>query len=205
MLTIIVAMLLWNWKLLLASSIGLGTMVSAYSMQKWDWQKHWSEFSQLLHSPNRRLVVAVLSGAISTLCTYTAISVWIGTKNPWIATGAILQGTGTLLTLILLIWLIVNNNNNQDQNQLDQLLINLTEPDSLKRLIAIRQLTKLASRPSVSTKEQQNVVDCLQILLTQEEDSLIRDAAFDSLQMLDSINATPLKPIAIKAKHLNKC
>ncbi len=206
-LTIVIAMLLWNWKLLFASSIGIGAMVSAYSMQKWNWQKHWSKYSQFFHRENRRLVVAVVSGGIATLSSYIAVSVWVGSKNPWIATGAILQGMGTLLTLILLVWLITNINDNQQQNHLDQLLVNLTESDPLKRLVAIRQLTKLVKSSDVDASERQCVAECLQLLLIQEEESLIRDAAFDSLQALESKhfynlgNPTLLKPLAVKAKQ----
>ncbi|NJL64956.1 MAG: armadillo-type fold-containing protein [Methylacidiphilales bacterium] len=202
-LTVIVAMLLWDWKLLLASGIGIGSMASVYSMQKWNWQKYWSDLSQFVRSPNRRFAVAVLSGAITTLSTYMAIAVWIGSKNPWIATGAILQGTGTLLILILLIGLIFNSQDNKDQNQIDQLLIKLTDSDPLKRLIAVRQLTKLVTTPHINASEQQSITECLQLLLTQEQETLIRDAAFESLQRIDAANPEPkpLKPLKIKIKQ----
>jgi hypothetical protein len=202
-LTVIVAMLLWDWKLLLASGIGIGAMASVYSMQQWDWQKYWSDLSQFVRSPNRRFAVAVLSGAIAALSTYMAIAVWIGSKNPWVATGAILQGMGTLITLILLIGLILNSQETKDQNQIDQLLIKLTDSDPLKRLIAVRQLTKLVANPYINASEQQSVMECLQLLLTQEEETLVRDAAFDSLQIIDAANPkpTPLKPLKIKIKQ----
>jgi hypothetical protein len=209
-LTIVVAMLLWNPKLLFASSIGIGAMVSAYSMQKWNWQKYWSELSQFFHQENRRLVVAVLSGGIATLSSYIAASVWVGSQNPWIATGAILQGVGTLLILILLVWLITNINDNQQENHLDQLIVNLTESDPLKRKVAIRQLTKLVKSSDIDTSERQNVAECLQLLLTQEEESLIRDAAFDCLQALQSQqmhdlrSVTPLKPLTVKLKQVSR-
>ncbi|MEA5572726.1 armadillo-type fold-containing protein [Calothrix sp. UHCC 0171] len=201
-LTVVVAMLVWDWKLLLASSIGIGAMTLAYSMQKWNWQKYWFELSKLLHSPNRRLTVAVLSGGIAALSTYMAIAVWMGSKNPWIATGAILQGIGTLITLILLIGIIINSQDNKDQNQIDKLLRNLTESDPLKRLIAVRQLTKLATSSRINISEQQNITECLQLLLTQEKETLIRDATFESLQILDTANQkpTPLKPLKIRVK-----
>lgn len=207
-LTIVVAMLLWNWKLLFASSIGIGAMVTAYSMQKWNWQKYWSELSQFFHQENRRLVIAVLSGGIATISSYIAASVWVGSKNPWIATGAILQGMGTLLILILLVWLITNINDNQQQNHFDQLLVNLTKSDPLKRLVALRQLTKLVKSSNVDASVRQSVPECLQLLLTQEKESLIRDAAFDCLQALqsqqmhDSRSVTPLKPLAVKVKQV---
>jgi uncharacterized membrane protein (DUF485 family) len=207
-LTIVVAMLLWNWKLLFASSIGIGAMVSTYSMQKWNWEKHWLELSQFFHHKNRRLAVAVFGGAIATLSSYVAASVWVGSNNPWIATGAILQGIGTLLVLILLVWLITNINDKQQQNHFDQLLFNLTESDPLKRLVAIRQLTKLVKNSGVDESERQSVAECLQLLLTKEEESVIRDAAFDSLEALqsqpmhDSLSATPLKPLGVKIKQV---
>lgn len=208
-LTIVVAMLLWNWKLLFASSIGIGAMVSVYSMQKWNWQKHWSELSQFFHQENRRLVVAVLSGGIATLSSYIAASVWVGSQNPWIAAGAILQGVGTLLILILLVWLITNIHDNQQLGDFDQLLVNLTESDPLKRKVAIWQLTKLVKSSDVDASVRKSVRECLQLLLTQEEESLIRDAAFDCLQILqsqsqqmhDSRSVTPLKPLTVKLKQ----
>ncbi|MBF2065609.1 MAG: armadillo-type fold-containing protein [Calothrix sp. C42_A2020_038] len=205
-LTVVVAMLLWNWKLLLAGSIGIGTMVSAYSMQKRDLSNYWLKLSHFFDTHNRRLLIAVLSGSIATLTSYTAIAVFLSSKNPWIATGALVQGTGTLLTLILLVWLITTINENKEQNQIDQLLVNLTQPDPLKRLITLRQLTKLVSRSGVDVSERQTVINCLQLLLTQEEETLVRDAAFDSLQTIERFtisegSTTPLKPLGIKVKQ----
>jgi hypothetical protein len=206
-LTIVLAMLLWNWKLLLATSIGIGTMVSAYSLQKRDLSKYWSQLSHFFDKHNRRLLVAVFSGAVATLTSYTAIAVFLSSKNPWIATGALIQGAGTLLTLILLVWLITTINDNREQGQIDQLLQKLTDSDSLKRLVALRQLTKLVTRFEVDASERQTIIDCLQLLLTNEQETLVRDTAFDSLQTIERLNvsgsdgAVPLKPLGVKVKH----
>ncbi len=210
-LTIVLAMLLWNWKLLFATSIGVGTMVSAYSLQKRDLSKYWLELSKFFDKHNRRLLIAVISGGIATFTSYTAISVFLGSKNPWIATGALIQGAGTLLTIILLVWLITTISDNKEQNQIDRLLENLTQFDPLKRLIALRQLTKLATRFDIDVSERQAIVDCLQLLLTTEEEALIRDTAFDSLQAIEQLQASqktsgnggaiPLKPLGVKVKQ----
>jgi hypothetical protein len=204
-LTIVVAMLLWNWKLLFALLIGVSTMVSAYSIQKRDLSKYWLQLSQFFDKHNRRLLIAVLSGGIATLTSYTAIAVWIGSKNPWIATGALMQGAVTLLTLMLLVWLITSINDNK-QGKIDELLVSLTQSDPLKRLVALRQLTKLVVRSEVDVSDRQSVVDCLHLLLTTEKETLIRDAAFDSLQQIERLEissdgATPLKPLFVKAKQ----
>jgi hypothetical protein len=206
-LTIVLAMLLWNWKLLLATSIGVSTMVSAYSLQKRDLSKYWLQLSQFFDKHNRRLLIAVLSGAIATVTSYTAIAVFLSSKNPWIATGALMQGAGTLLTLILLVWLITTINGNREQTRIDELLQNLTESEPLKRLIALRQLTKLVTRFDIDVRERKAVIDCLQLLLTTEEETLIRDTAFDSLQAIERLEASgsgdaiPLKPLGVKVKQ----
>lgn len=205
-LTIIVAMLLWNWKLLLALLIGIGVMLSVYSMQKWDWQKRWSQMQEFVNAPNRQLILAVSSGGIATFTTYIAAAIWFDSNSPWIAAGVIFQGLGTLLTLILLVSQIVNFYGIRQEDQCDRLLDNLTQTDPLKRLVAVRQLTKLVSRKRVDAGIKQNVIECLQLLLTQEKEGVIREAAFASLQALDSAQLPPVNtsgifiPVSAKVK-----
>lgn len=214
-LTIVVAMFLWNWMLLLALSIGVGIMVLVYSMQEWDWQLHWSTIRKFLNSSNRRLALAVISGGLATVTTYMAAAIWVDSHSSWIAAGAIVQGMGTLLTLILLVWQIVNFYENREEDHLEQLLVNLTEKDPLKRMIALRQLTKVISRKRVDSSVQQDVVECLQLLLSREEEVAIREAAFKSLQACDDLRsvgdhrlqvlppktATTFTPVSAKVKH----
>ncbi len=196
LLTIIVAMLLWSWQLLLALVIGIGIMVFTYSIQKWNWQLRWLEIQRLISSTNSRLACAVASGGIATVITYMASAIWVDSPSPWLAAGAIVQGMGTLLTLILLVWQIVSFHGNQEENYLDQLLNNLTEKEPLKRLIALRQLNRLINRERVDTAIQKDVVECLQVLLSQEKEVMIREAALDCLQKLDGLQV--LKPINAK-------
>ncbi|MFQ4145962.1 armadillo-type fold-containing protein [Chlorogloeopsis sp. ULAP02] len=197
-LTIAIAMLLWNWKLLLASSVGVGIMILTYSIQGWNWQLRWSEIRKFLNSPSHRLAIAVSSGGIACVSTYMAAAIWFDAKSPWIATGLIVQGLGTLLTLILVLWQIVNFYGFQEENQLDRLVENLTEKDPLKRLVAVRQITKLFTRKRVDFCEQQNITECLQLLLRQEEEPAIREAIFQSLQALEQLQILSPTTTAIK-------
>jgi len=195
-LTIVVAMLLWNWKLLLALIVGVGVMLLVYSMQQWNWQLHLSRVWRLLNSPNSRFTLAVGSGGIATVSTYMAAAIWVESKSSWIATGAIFQGLATLLTLILLSWQILTFYGRQEQNNLDELLVNLTVEDPLKRLITIRQITKIITNHNIDHKMQQEVIECLQLLLSQEQETVIKDAVLDSLQALDRLQ--PLASRQIK-------
>lgn len=205
-LTIVVAMLLWNWKLLLSLGIGIGVMVLAYSMQKWDWQRRLFDIRRFLNGSNRRLALAVGMGGITTVSTYIAAAIWVDSNSPWIAVGVIVQGVGMLLTLVLLVWQIFSLSGSREEDHIDQLLVNLTETDPLKRLLAVRQLTKFITRKRVDASVQQDVVECLRLLLSREEEAVIREAAFNSLQSLDRLHLLPssaavtFTPVPTKAK-----
>lgn len=205
LLTLLVAMLLWNWKLLLALLVGISIMLMVYSMPKWNWRSHWREIQQFLDSPNRQLILAVGSGGIATLITYMAAAIWVESPSHWLAAGVIVQGCGTLLTLILLVWQIVNFHSHREDNKLEKLLLDLTAKDPIKRLITVRQLTKILNRQNIDPELQQDILQCLHLLLSQEEEVAIREAAFASLQNFErsQLPSTPLPnlmPLTTKVK-----
>ncbi len=209
-LTIIVGMLLWNPKLLFASGSGIFVMLLVYSMPQWDWSKFLDRLRNYLQTTNGRLVLSVTSGAIACLGTYTAVTIWADAPNVWIGAGAIVQGIATLLVLILLARLLISLHGNQE-DKLDRLLENLTDADPLKRLISVRQLTKLATQ-QLEPDANKCIIECLQLLLTNESEATIRDAAFDSLQALEPAekllpqsNPTTLVPFSVKAKNRVSC
>jgi hypothetical protein len=186
-LTIIVAMLFWNWKLLLALAVGIGVMLIAYAIPQVKWQISWLEIRKFLNSPNSRLTLAVTSGAIATFMTYMTAAIWVDAPSSWMAVSVVIQGFGTLLTLILLVWQIFSFYEHQEEDYLEQLFHNLTATDSLKRLLAVRQLTKFITGKQVEASVKQNVVECLQLLLSKEEEIVIREAVFNSLKTLDGL------------------
>lgn len=186
-LTIVVTMLFWNWKLLLALAVGILVMLVAYSIPKWNWQLSWLEIGRFLNSANSRLALAVTSGGIATVISYIAAEIWVDSPSHWLAVATIVQGVGTLLTLVLLVWQIFSLQGNREEEYFEQLLNNLTATDSLKRLIAVRQLAKFSTRKQVNPSVQKEVVECLGLLLSREEEAVIREAALNSLQTLDGL------------------
>lgn len=209
-LTIVVAMLLWNPKLLFASGSGIFVMLLVYSMPQWDWSNFWYKLRNYLQTTNGRLVLSVTSGAIACLGTYTAVTIWADAPNVWIGAGAIVQGMATVLVLILLARLLINLHGNQE-DKLERSALNLTDIDPLKRLIGVRQLTKLATQ-QLEPDAKKCIIECLQLLLTNESEATIRDAAFDSLQALEPVeklipksNPTTLVPFSVKAKNRVSC
>ena len=205
-LTVVVAMWLWNWKLLLASGIAVGTMMLVYSMQEWDWQQFWCEIRKFALSPNRRLALAVISGGIAAVSTYMAFSIWVDSDSQWIAVGAILQGLGTLLILILLVWQIIALYGDREDDYIEQLLIQLTDSNPLKRLIAVRRLDKVVRSNHVNPVVKKNVAQHFGLLLSQESETVIQEAVIDCLQTLEKLpklSAPKVKkivPVNVKIK-----
>ncbi len=196
-LTVAVAMLFWDWRLLLATVMGLAVMILVYWMPNWDWQVHWADIRRFLNSSHSQLTLAAGSGGIATFITYMAASIWIDSDSPWITAGAILQGLGTLTTLIVLVWQIFSWQVSQEETLLDQLLIDLTHADPLKRLIAVRRMTRLVTRTRFDSAHPRTVAESLQLLLNREQEAIIREAVFDSLQALDRVQQlSPSAPLS---------
>lgn len=209
-LTIVVAMLLWNPKLLFASGSGILVMLLVYSMPQWDWSNFVDNLRNYLQTTSGRIVLSVTSGAIACLGTYTGVTIWADAPNVWIGGGAIVQGIATVLVLILLARMLISLHQDRE-DKLERSLDNLTDTDPLKRLIGVRQLTKLAT-DQLEPEEKKYVIECLQLLLTNESEAKIRDAAFDSLQALEPAekllpksNRATLIPISVKAKDRVSC
>lgn len=210
-LTIVVAMLLWNPKLLFAMGVGIFVMLLVHSMPKWNWSQFWCRIRNFLQTTNGRLVLSVTSGAIACLGTYTAAMIWVNANNALIAAGVIAQGLATVMILILLASLPIALYGNQKQDNLELLLDNLIDTDPLKRLVGIRKLTLLATRQQLEPDTKQYIIECLQLLLRKESEVAIRDAAFDSLQALEPAqkpvpkSTETLVPFSIKAKNRVSC
>jgi hypothetical protein len=209
-LTIVVAMLLWNPKLLFSCAVGVFVMLLAYSMPQWNWSQFWCRIRNFLQTTNGRLVLSVTSGAVACLGTYTAAMIWVNANNSWVAAAAIAQGLATVIILILLASLPIALYGNQKQDNLDRLLDYLIDTDPLKRLIGVRKLTLLATRQQLQSDTKQYIIECLQLLLTKESETAIRDAAFDSLQALEPAQIVPkstetLVPFSVKTKNRVSC
>jgi len=185
-LTSVVAMFLWNWKLLLATSAGVLVMLLVYLMQEWDWQLYWSNLRQFFFGSNRQLTIAIGSGGIATLGIYMALAIFVNGDSSWITASTILQGLGTLTILILLVWQIISHQGSPDETKLEQMLRELTNTDPLKRLLAVRQLTSWGVEYRLRLSEKRQVSDCFRLMLSRESESIIRDAILDALPALDN-------------------
>jgi hypothetical protein len=193
----LVLLLFWNWQLLLATVAGIGIMVAVYALQGTNWQKYGLTLQRWLKSPQRPFTVAVGSGGLAALLTYMAAAIWSHAENRWLAAGAILQGIATLLTLTLLGWQLIARQDRNDERLFNLYLADLTDSDSLKRLIAIRQLTHLATKYRFDEGWRSQVKEYFSMMLAQEKHAIARDALLDSLHRLGELpqDSTPPQPL----------
>jgi hypothetical protein len=210
-LAVIAALLIWNWKLLLATGTGVLVMLGVYLMQQFDWKKiPRSDLRKFFTSATGQLTLAVGSGGLATLSSYLAISICVDSESSWIAAGAIVQGLGTMAVLVLLVWQTVGRQTSGDESKLNQLVTNLIDADPLSRLIAVRQLTHLVSRDPFYQTHRQTTLDYFRLMLSSEQEPVVREAVLEGLQALDypkplNIGAQPLsipagkKRTAVKA------
>lgn len=205
---LIFALLWWmNWKLFLATTVGISLMSLSYLVQNSHWQRYCQKWRNFLVGSNRQLVLTVAAGASGAFCTYLAASVWADAENQWLATGSILQGFTSLTTLAILLWSLWGNKNHAIENKLDQLLADLSHSDRLKRLVAIRQLTRLLLRNRLSSEHYCQTIEYFHLMLSDPQPPAINNALLESLNLLGaertSENSSAVK-IPLQLRHSRK-
>ena len=155
-------------------------MLVVYTFKKQHWQKFYRRWQGLFTGYNRRLAFAVGTGSMAAFVTYMTASIWADSENRWLATGSILQGLGTLTILFLLGWHI--SRDRFSETKFEKLLLELTAVDPLKRLIAIRQLTRLAKQNRLSREQNLQLVEYFHLMLSQPQEAIISEALLDSLE-----------------------
>lgn len=193
----LMAMLLWNWKLVLATLIGVAVMLAAYFLQQWDSKSFIRQWRRFFSGPNRYIAVAGVTGGMAAFSTYMAVSIWVesqsaGLSGRWLATGMILQGLGTLATLVLLGWHFLHRQVTQSRDNFHKLLADLGDTDPLKRTIAVRLLTVSLREHQYQPSEERAIIDCFRLMLNRETEPTVKDALLDALSK--ATNTNPLAP-----------
>ena len=189
-MAVMAVLLVWHWKLLVALGIGLLIMLLTHALQAGNWQIPWAELRRRLGGTKQRFGLAVASGGIATLSTYISMAIWSEAESFWIATGAICQGLGTLIVLVLLLGHLLDHHRESTNTRFDQLVSDLTDQDALKRLIAVRQLTQAVTAPGADRAQRRSVVDYLRLVLSRESEPVVRNAVLASLQALGKAHRT---------------
>ena len=190
-LTLLIA---WNWQLVLATAIGIGSMTLAYWLLVGNWQIHWNHCQRFFQSYQGKFSLAVGSGVFAAINTYIATTIYSEAENRWLAVGNIFQGLTSLLTFLLLAWFFVSRGNRHSESEFERLLTGLTSENDLKRLMAVRQLTHFAQRHQFSVNYQEQLNEYFRVMLVRETEPSIQEALLDSLQRFGAIPADYRSP-----------
>ena len=200
----IFALLWWmNWKLFLATSVGIAAMSACYLSQNSHWQNYCQRWRKFFVGSNRQLTLAVGTGGSAAFCTYLAASVWTDADNQWLATGSILQGIISLTTLVFLLWSIRGKKDSSLEDKLDRLLLDLSDRDRLKRLVAIRQLTRFLISNRLSAEHYSQSIEYYRLMLSEPQPAVIKDALLESLNILggEQLQQPAALKIPLQLKH----
>jgi hypothetical protein len=178
-------------RLVLSLGAGVTMMALVYLSQDGHWKLPEAKLEKLWETVNQPLVLSAAGGAAAMLGTYLAASMWAEATSPAVATGAVLQGFGTLVTLLLLSGNWVGRRQQQARADYAQALQDLTASDALKRLIAVRQLGNVATEQPNRIAE---ISDYCYLLLQREPEATVRDAAMDVLQQIGQQLGQPPLP-----------
>ncbi|WP_017663061.1 hypothetical protein [Baaleninema simplex] len=186
-------MLVWNWKLFLATGIGMSVTVGAYLLSQSSWTVRWADVRRWLSDLNRPITVAVVGGGLSTVSTYMAAEIWATAENRWMAGGSILQGLATLGILLLLTWQTLSRVLGREGVNVNATLDRLSENDPLKQLVALRQLERWVTGGTVDVGERRTIGECCRVLLSRQLEPVVREAALETLSAVNA-QAAPSLP-----------
>lgn len=175
-------LLLWqtDGPLMVATLSGMGTI---FLLSRWQrrlltlWQDLRQQVHQWLYHP---FAFTVAGGLLACLGTYTLLHIAQHTADPWLVVALVILGI-LLVGVIALLGTIIGQLQQQHQSQqVSQWFADLTHPQPLHRLVAIRQLARLPQ-----TTDRRQVQEALYLLLGQETDAIVRRAALEVLDRLD--------------------
>ncbi|WP_228015122.1 hypothetical protein [Synechocystis salina] len=133
-----------------------------------------------------------------------ATMVWSEVENPWLATGIILQGLGSLATVGLLLWqrqkVTAPKSLTAPLSDFDRCLHYLAHGDRLQKLIALRQLQQWWNQPGPDSPNQRELTLYLQTFLDVEQDPALQRAA---LHLLQQCRQSPIRqePLSIPQRQ----
>ncbi|GAB4241040.1 MAG: hypothetical protein Kow00121_67300 [Elainellaceae cyanobacterium] len=196
MLAVLVLLWVWNWQLVLSGGAGLAMLVFIYLAQQGQWQFPKVNWHKLWSRSNRPLTLALVAGTVTSFSIYLTLAIWLETDGSWLSIAIILEGLGILVILALLGWQLIekywgDRTESNPDPQGNQLLTDLSDPDPLKRLIAVRRITDWVTKlsptqnlPSNSPLSPAHLADCFRLMLNRETEPALCRALLESLQTL---------------------
>ena len=179
-------MLAWDPKLVAATLTGMGLMGVVYWVQTDKCQSYWLYCYDFSKTFQGKLAIAVISGGFGAIGSYIALDIWSNAQNRWLATGLILQGLGTFVTLGLLSWQLFNIPRKKQENQYQEWVSQLTDVNVLKRLIAVENLFNLIEKKQLTPIQAKQIRGYFRLMLNQETEVIVSQVVLQCCQLLNN-------------------
>ncbi len=202
---LILALMLWNWVLTLSGAIAFAVGVTVYLAQERRLNLKWFHQSRVWKH-HRSLWVALLAGMGGFGAACGMIHIWQEAPLPWVATLVLLQVSGTLAVLSILIWDKTQRSGQAVQSPRENpvaktparpfqdLLNDLTHANAVTRLIAVRQIAGwgLLRTPAPTGSGLDDAVvwsaadiqQCLQLMRKHESELAVQQAIDEAIARL---------------------
>ncbi|MBD1911410.1 MULTISPECIES: hypothetical protein [unclassified Leptolyngbya] len=184
--TLALVLLSVNTRFVLASGAGVGAALTVFylAQKQWVLPPFWREMVGML---TRSRGMAIAAGSVATLSTYAGLSLNKPFVDPAMAIGLVLEGS---LLLGFLLWLSSRPDTRSEASEtvaadgVEHYLEQLADPSPLKRLLAIRQTTRLARSSETPAEIRADLADCFRIMLAHEPDPTVQQALARHLNLL---------------------
>lgn len=189
-----------NGPLVISVGVGLVVYQQLARLTPEQWQQLRQSLQKRSHSPLSAQSKTLLVTGTALAATYLTTSIWTETHQFWVA---LALGSQSLVTLALLVWLLRSSQSSKrditlrsdeaevNLVELESLLLELNHPNPLRRLVLVRQLTRLAIQDNPegtyiegAASVRSHLIDCFHLMLAQESEPLVRTALREGLQHL---------------------
>lgn len=202
------ALLLWNWRLVISLGLGLTAMAAGYLLQQGQGKRLWAALQQRWQTVDRPFWLTLGSSLLVIGASYLTLSIWQELQSFWLAIGFLLQGAVILTVLGFLVWQWrqTQANRSSRNSAINQdWLSDLADADPLKRLLAVRQLTHALTQnhPSLLLTPKE-LAESFRLMLNRETEPILCRALLESLQILDAqlpaLQANSQPPVQVTAR-----
>lgn len=201
------ALIFWNGRLVLATTIGAAVMMAVYygqtSWQNSAWQQQLATWKSTLAGWNKTFLLAAASGVGATFLAYLGFAVWAETEQHWVATALLLQGMTSLGLLGLGLGQRVKLTPDRPALNYSDWIHKLVDADAVRRLMAVRELTAAIAAQTLTPEQTRQVADYFRLMLNQESEEIILEAVWQGLQAISQSQALTDRQ-QLDQQHLNQ-
>ncbi|BAQ60688.1 hypothetical protein GM3708_1094 [Geminocystis sp. NIES-3708] len=194
-------------KLILATSIFVGTMLFSYQIKNIPWKNYHRYLTKLLTYQNKQLILSVTTAGTLAIASYIILNIWTEIDNKWLAWGIIWQtmfSTASIAFMSDKLWKKKSIQNHENISSFDELIKLLNSHEPLQRLWAINQIMELCHHNQLTSSEINQIKEYFILLKDLEIEPVIINRLQKSLEKISLTSIQSLKTNTKIYQHLKE-